>query len=133
MNNLLPALLLLLISYTTSAQDNMLIEAKPATIWIEKGNHKQIINFDFLVTNKSADTLSLDKLSVSVFDKDNNLIQTRFLDNNGTAPSILLLPKRVWDGAAGHLVFNPFSEFEILTPIHRLTYEWTFTNTSYQF
>ncbi len=128
MNKLFSVLILALTAYNAFGQNNVIIEPKPASILIEKGNYKQIINFDFLVSNKSSDTLSLDKLSVSVFDKENNLIQTRFLDNNGTAPSIFLLPKRVWDGVTTHLVFNPFSEFEIVTPIHRLAYKWTFTN-----
>ena len=128
MNKLIYLLILALTAYTAIAQDNITIGSQPASILIEKGNHKQIINFDFLVSNRSGDTLSLDKLSVSVFDKENNLLQTRFLDNNGTAPAIFLLPKRVWDGVTTHLLFNPFSEFEIVTPIHRLTYEWTFTD-----
>ncbi|MEJ7823021.1 MAG: hypothetical protein WKF85_11910, partial [Chitinophagaceae bacterium] len=128
MYKLFSVLILALPIYNAFGQDNVIIEPKPASIFIEKGNYKQIINFDFLVSNKSGDTLSLDKLSVSIFDKENNLLQTRFLDNNGTAPSIFLLPKRVWDGVATNLLFNPFSEFEIVTPIHRVEYEWTFTN-----
>jgi hypothetical protein len=114
------------------SQDKITIEPRPATILIEQGAHKQIINFDFLVANVSADTLSLDKLSVSVFDKDNNLLQTRFLDNNGTAPGIFMLPKRNWPGRSTHLLFNPFAEFELNSPISRMEFEWTFSNNARQ-
>jgi hypothetical protein len=120
----------LLSSFNVFGQKNIQIEPKPATIFIEQGSHKQIINFDFLVTNTSKDTLSLNKLSVSVYDTDNNLLQTRFLDNNGTAPSITTLSKRFWNGETTELVFNPFSEFEITTSIKSLVYEFTFSNTA---
>lgn len=122
--------LFVIITFDAFSQDKMLIDPKPATIFIELGNNKQIINFDFLVSHKSKDTLSLDKLSVSVFDNDNNLLQSRFIDNNGTAPSIMMLPKRVWNGEIAQLIFNPFSEFEITTPIKKLEYEWTFSNNT---
>jgi len=115
-------------AFNAVSQDKITIEPKPAIIFIEQGAYKQIINFDFLVSNKSNDTLSLDKLSVSVFDDQNQLIQLRFLDNNGTSPSILILPKRIWNGDMSQLIFNPFSEFEITTPIYSLVYEWTFSN-----
>lgn len=117
-------------AFNAFSQDRIIIEPKPAIVFIEQGNHKQIINFDFLVSNKSTDTLLLDKLSVSVFDNQNKLIQSRFLDNNGTAPSILILPKRIWNGVITQLIFNPFSEFEITTPIYSLEYEWTFSNNA---
>lgn len=116
--------------FNAVSQGTIMIEPKPANIYIEQGDHKQVINFDFLVANKSTDTLSLDKLTVSVFDNQKQLLQSRFLDNNGTAPSIFMLPKRTWNGEISHLVFNPFSEFEITTPIYSLVFEWTFSNTA---
>lgn len=112
------------------SQDKIIIEHKPANIFIEQGAYKQVINFDFLVSNNSSDTFSLDKLTVSVFDNEKKLLQSRFLDNNGTAPSILMLPKRTWNGETAQLVFNPFSEFEITATISSLVFEWTFSNSA---
>lgn len=117
-------------SLSADAQDKIIIEPKPSSIYIEQGNERQIINFDFLVSNKSKDTLSLDKLSVSVFDNENNLLQSRFLDNNGTAPGILMLSKRTWEGEITQLIFNPFTDFAITALIHKLEYEWTFSNST---
>lgn len=114
--------------FNTFSQNRIVIEPKPGKIFIEQSRDKQIINFDFLVSNKSTDTLILERLSISVFDSQQNLLQSRFLDNNGTAPSIRVLPKRSWNGDMSLLIFNPFSEFEIETSIHSLEYEWTFSN-----
>lgn len=111
------------------AQNKIVIDSKPSTIFIEKSENKQILNFDFLVTNQSKDTLTLQRLKVSVFDNLNHLIHTRFLDNNGTAPSILLVPSRSWNGQESHLVFNPFSEFSSAFPLTKLEFEWTFSDS----
>ncbi len=129
-SNIFSILFFLLTTFNGFGQNNIQIEPKPATIFIEQGSNKQIINFDFLVSHTSKDTLYLYKLSVSAFDNDNNLLQTRFLDNNGTAPSIKTLSNRIWNGEETHLIFNPFSEFEITVPIKSLQYEWTFLNNS---
>lgn len=112
------------------SQNNITIETKPAKIYIENGDNKQIINFDFLISNQSADTLYLDKIEILVFDSEDNLLHSRFLDNNGTAPSIMMMPQRIWNSKTSLLLFNPFSEFQIITPIHRLKYEFTFTTSS---
>lgn len=121
-------LIFITISLNVYCQEKILIEPKPSNIFVEIGSHKQIINFDFLVSNQSTDTLSLNKLTVFAYDEDDNLLQTRFLDNNGTAPSIMILPKRIWEGENAYLIFNPFSEYEIAATIHKLVYEWTFSN-----
>lgn len=110
-------------------QSKIEITIKPKVTLIEVNENKQIVNFDFLVTNSSTDTILLDQLRVSVYDNKEYLLQRKFLDNNGTAPSILLLPKRIWEGNQEQLIFNPFSEFELVTPIHKLEYEWIFTNS----
>jgi murein DD-endopeptidase MepM/ murein hydrolase activator NlpD len=110
------------------AQTKILIDSKPSVILIEQSDNKQILNFDFLISNQSKDTLTLQRIKLSIFDNQNHLIHTRFLDNNGTAPSILLLPKRSWNGKETHLVFNPFSEFDNSFTLDKLEFEWTFSD-----
>lgn len=111
------------------AQNKILIDSKPSSILIEKSDTKQILNFDFLISNKSTDTLSLQRVKVLVFDNQNHLIHTRFLDNNGTAPSILLIPNHNWNGKESHLIFNPFSEFDNLYTLGKLEFEWVFSDS----
>lgn len=121
--------LLLFFGIPIYAQDKILIDSKPSSIFIEQSEKNQILNFDFLISNQSIDTLTLQRLKVSVLDHQNHLIHTRFLDNNGTAPSILLLPNRNWNGRESHLVFNPFSEFDKSFPLDKLEFEWTFSDS----
>lgn len=123
------AVLLLFFGIPIYAQNNISIDPKPTNIFIEQSESKQILNCDFLISNQAKDTLTLQRLKVSVFDNQNHLIHTRFLDNNGTAPSILLLSKRSWNGQESHLVFNPFSEFNKSFPLDKLEFEFTFNDS----
>ena len=108
------------------AQSQLTIKPLPEKIYIEAGRNLQIVNFDFLVANSGSDTLELQKIEVSVFDKAGKLLHSRFLDNNGTAPSIKMLPIRKWSGNESQLIFNPFSEFALATEIAKMQFEWTF-------
>lgn len=110
------------------AQPKLSIVSKPEKILIEQGESKQVINFDFLISNSTSDSLTLNKLTVSVFDEKNNLVHTRFLDNNGTAPSIRLIPDQLFVGGASRLIFNPFTDFSLTMPLSRLEYDFVFTD-----
>ena len=112
---------------TVSAQENIRISHKPEQPIIEKVNNSQVANFDFIIENTSKDTLKLTKLEVRHFDQNNVLVQQKFLDNNGTAPSINTIPSAQWNGVSRKLVFNPFPELNEVTT--RLEYIFTFNNT----
>jgi hypothetical protein len=110
------------------AQPDVLIEQMPAHVYLEQGENNQHLNFDFKITNSGKDTLQLTKLAVSAFDQNNQLLHTRFLDNNGTAPSIYLIPNRIFNGASSELIFNPFTDFSLNLSIDKLNYEFVFTD-----
>ena len=110
------------------SQQGISISAKPCKIYIERGESAQQLNFDFLLSKLSADTLTLTKITVRVSDKNKVLVQTRFLDNNGTAPSIQTISKREFNGASSQLIFNPFTEFSLGLPLYKLEYEFVFTD-----
>lgn len=122
--------ILLFVRFAAVSQEGISIISKPADIFIEQGENKQFLNFDFLVTNNSNDTLTLTKVAVSVFDKTNQLILSRFLDNNGTAPSIMLIPGRNFNGKSSKLIFNPFTEFNLTMALSKLVYEWAFSTSA---
>lgn len=126
----LTLLMLMLAALTITAQEKITIVAKPRNILIEQGENSQHLNFDFLVSNNSTDTFKLIKLTVTVLDKTNHLIYTRFLDNNGTAPSISLIPHRDFNGASSFLIFNPFYDFSLSMPLFKLVYEFTFAGVN---
>ncbi len=120
--------LLLIFLMESYAQDPVSILARPEKIFIERGEEKQSLNFDFVVSNNTADTLSVAKLELSVYDPHNKLVLSRFLDENGTAPGILVIPNRVFKGRSSLLIFNPFAELGLAIPLSKLVYQWTFTN-----
>ncbi|MES2647778.1 MAG: M23 family metallopeptidase [Bacteroidota bacterium] len=124
-------LLLLLVSpVLLLAQNSLSIKVQPTLVYIEKGDVQQQLNFDFLINNISADTFTLTKISVSLFDQDNLLLHTRFLDNNGTAPSIKTIPNRTLMGVSNELVFNPFASFSNSLPIHKIKFDLIYTNNN---
>lgn len=128
--NISVMLIILAFSVTAVSQNKISIKAKPDKVLIEKGDNRQFVNFDFLVTNNSNDSFTLTKISVAVLDKSNRLISSRFLDNNGTAPSITLIPNREFMGPSSKLIFNPFADFSLTTALSQLKYEWTFTKNN---
>lgn len=121
------SLFALFIGTTFVAQDLIKIAHKPEQPLIENVNMSTVLNFDFIIENQSKDTLKLTKVEVRHFDKNNMLVQQKFLDNNGTAPSIHTIPSRNWDGVSRKLVFNPFPEVNSVTT--KLEYIFTFNNT----
>lgn len=124
-----PFLSLVALFFGTSfvAQDLIKIVHKPEQPLLERVNNTTVLNFDFIIENQSKDTLQLTKLEVRHFDKNKILVQQKFLDNNGTAPSINTIPTRNWDGVSKKLVFNPFPEVNSVTVT--LEYIFTFNNT----
>ncbi len=131
-NHILVLSVVLCLNYASLAQSKVSIVTKPEKILIEQGETKQVINFDFLVTNPSHDTLTLTKIAITVFDESNKVILTRFLDNNGTAPSIRLIPDPLFTGESSHLIFNPFTDFNLTMPLARMEYDFVFTDNKNQ-
>ncbi|MGH2664214.1 M23 family metallopeptidase [Flavobacterium sp.] len=115
-----------LISLTVSAQTGIKIEHKPEQPIKEKTGNQYSLNFDFIIQNNSADTLRLTRLEVRLLDKNNILLQQKFLDNNGTAPSINTIPENQWNGVSKSLLFNPFPEINSVTD--KLEYTFTFND-----
>jgi hypothetical protein len=110
-----------------NAQNKLSIECKPEHPLKEKTNGEYSLNFDFVIENQSKDSLKLTRLQVSAFDRQNKLIQQKFLDNNGTAPSINTIPNINWNGVSRSILFNPFPNVNSLTD--RLEYTFTFNDS----
>lgn len=115
-----------LFSLSSTAQNSITIENKPEQPIKEQTGDQYNANFDFIIENHSADTLRLTRLEVRFLDKNNVLIQQKFLDNNGTAPSINTIPDNQWNGVSKSLLFNPFPEINAVTS--KLEYTFTFND-----
>jgi hypothetical protein len=110
-----------------NAQNKLSIECKPEHPLKEKTNGEYSLNFDFVIENQSKDSLKLTRLQVSAFDRQNKLIQQKFLDNNGTAPSINTIPNINWNGVSRSILFNPFPNVNSLTD--KLEYTFIFNDS----
>lgn len=111
-----------------SAQEKIIIRHMPNMPLKEEINFKSFLNFDFIIQNLISDTIKLEKITVSFLDKQNRLLQQKFLDNNGSAPSIMTLPNIQWNGVGETIVFNPFPEI-LYKETYKLVYSFTFIDT----
>ena len=94
MKNCYLFLFILVAPFATYAQQPIRVQHKPVSIFIERGEHNQHLNFDFKIANLSSDTLTLTRIGLSAYTTGGQLFYQHFLDNNGTAPSIEIIPKR---------------------------------------
>ncbi|MEO5903732.1 MAG: M23 family metallopeptidase, partial [Gemmatimonadaceae bacterium] len=77
-----------------------------------------------LLRNNSADTIMVEAINVSVYDRDQRLVLRRLIDDNGSSPSIETVPRRRIAPGGRILIFNPFHTFTTETELHELRYEF---------
>ena len=102
--------------------DTVRAESRPLVPYAEQRGATWLLNHDFVLRNDTGDTMSVQMVEVEARDAHGALLARRFLDDNGTRPSIEALgPRRI----APHdslLVFNPFVAWDELPA--RLTYRF---------
>src|SRR5262245_51782152 len=113
-------------SLTTVEAPAVKVTAKPQPIYIEQGTFDQSLNFDLIVENLSDQTLIIESVEVSVFDQKDNLVLRRFIDENGSRPSIQTIGNREIGPRQTSLLFNPFHEFESQVELSKLRYQLSF-------
>lgn len=102
----------------------------PENPYIEQVKSILACNFDFIISNTTTDTFTISRLSVRLFDKQNILLQEKFLDANGTAPSISTIPAKSWNGASQQTLFNPFPEIDSAAPLKYFVFDFVFESTA---
>ena len=116
-------ILISILSLPAMAQQQVKISHRPETPLIETVDGRNVANFDLIIENTGKDTLSITKILMKAFDSEGNLVKEKFLDANGTAPSIAIVSKRELLPMGRINVFNPFPEM----PANSATIELTFT------
>jgi hypothetical protein len=106
---MLAALLLAVTLYDTTAVRTT-VEPKPA--YIEQSATAQFVNFDLILDNSTDQALDLDEVQLSVYDRAGKLVQRKFIDGNGTRPSIRTADLREVPAKGRALIFNPFHRFD---------------------
>jgi murein DD-endopeptidase MepM/ murein hydrolase activator NlpD len=123
-------LVLLFIALLTPAKADeaaaVKITPRPQPLYIEKGAAAQYLNFDFVIENLTGEKLVVSSVEVSVFDRKDRLVLRRFIDGNGTRPSIETLNRREIEGRQTALIFNPFHTFDNQVELKKLRYEFSF-------
>jgi hypothetical protein len=117
---ILATLLLAAISYDTTAVQ---VTAEPRPVWIEQSATAQFVNFDLVVDNTSDQPLDLDEVQVSVYDRAGKLVLRKFIDGNGTRPSIRTADTAEVPAKGRALIFNPFHRFDRDIDLHAMTFD----------
>jgi len=95
----------------------------PQRVLIEQSASAQIVNFDLIVENTGDEPLDIDQVQVEVRDRAGKLILRRFVDGNGTRPSIRTIDIAEVPAKGRALVFNPFHRFDRDLDLAALTYD----------
>lgn len=115
---------------STAGASGTTVRVHPDTVWIERGRGEQLISCDFEFGSEATDTLEITHVDVRALDARGRLLAAKFLGSNGTAPSILTLPKRTVTRGEPLLVFNPFPEWTDDLPIATLAFAFTLETAS---
>jgi murein DD-endopeptidase MepM/ murein hydrolase activator NlpD len=108
-----------------TAGEAVKIAVKPQPFYIERRGSRQLLNFDFRVENSGKETLLIQRIELTVFDKQGRLIQRKFLDDNGTRPNIQTIANREIEAGKAQLIFNPFYDFEADVELGKLRYRFS--------
>ena len=102
-----------------------------ATVWsmpnapiVEVRDGNRFVNFDMILINRSASTLRLAKIEISVYDAAHALVLRRALNTDAFAPSIGVVGNQIVAPGQSLDVFNPFPEFEAQVPLKQLEYSF---------
>jgi murein DD-endopeptidase MepM/ murein hydrolase activator NlpD len=107
----------------------VVVTVKPKRVLIETSETGQHVNFDFLLENRSDRSLKLSTVELSVFDRQGAIARRDFV-NLYSRPSVVMQGGKVIPPHGSILLFNPMPDFAASVPLHRLRYEFSFTNES---
>lgn len=112
-------------AYDTTAV-KVTIEPRPA--YIEQSAQAQLVNFDLIIDNTTDEPLDLDAVEVSVYDRAGKLVLRKFVDGNGTRPSIRTADLREVPAKGRALIFNPFDRFDRDIELSSMTFDLKFSS-----
>jgi hypothetical protein len=105
--------------------DAVKVTVKPETVYIERSESGQHLNFDFVLENRTDRELLLTGVELSAFDDRGRLARRDFVDRFSRV-SLELTPRRTLRPRQAALVFNPFHSFAGSVPLRKLRYEFAF-------
>lgn len=125
----LPSLSVLMLAWPPQpmvGQSSLAASVVPRRPIIERTSNAQILNFDLVIENVGPRRL-LDRIELSVFDRNDQLAIRKYVGHHGVSPGILTIPKLAVDSGGRLGVFNPFFSFDQAVDLARLRYTLSFT------
>jgi murein DD-endopeptidase MepM/ murein hydrolase activator NlpD len=110
--------------------DAVVVTVKPRPVLIATTETGQHVNFDFLLQNRSDRTLKLTTVELSVLDRHGAVARRDFV-NLFSRASVAMQGEKLIPPHESILLFNPMPDFAASVPLHRLQYEFSFTNEDY--
>jgi murein DD-endopeptidase MepM/ murein hydrolase activator NlpD len=108
----------------------VVVTVKPRRVLIEASETGQHVNFDFLLENRSDRELKLTTVELSVFDRRGALARRDFV-NLFSRASVAMESEKLIPPRGSILLYNPMPDFAASVPLHRLVYDFSFTNEDY--
>jgi hypothetical protein len=121
------ALFLAFFSPAVDDQTTVSITANPNKIYVARSETGQHLNFDFILKNRTAEKLLINKIELSVFDDAGKLVWRDFYDEYGRK-SLELASTPSLDKQSTMMLFNSFHTFAASVPLKRLRYEFYFSS-----
>ena len=115
-----------LLSAPRAEAESVRVTVRPQQVYVERASSGQLLNFDFLPENLTAEKLTLAAIRVRVFDRAGRLVLKRSLDAHGLSPAIETVPKTEIAARGSLYLFNPFHTFDNALDIKTLKYEFDF-------
>ena len=110
---------------------NVVVTVKPKRVLIENSETGQHINIDFLLENRSDVRLKLTTVELTVFDSQGAVARRDFVNLYSRA-SIAMNDEKVVPANGSILLFNPMPDFAASVPLHRLRFDFSFTDEDYR-
>ncbi len=104
------------------------LSTDPATAYVEHMPDAQHLNFDLLVKNGSDVAVDIDRIELSVLDREGNLLLQRFVDGNGVRPSIATIGERHIEAGVTLMLFNPFHTLANELELGTLRFQFELSN-----
>ncbi len=115
-----------------SSQAPVRITVRPERPLIERRGTLQLLNFDFVLENTGLKPLHLNRIEISLWDKNSKLVLRRELDENGQPAGITTIQQRDVPASGRIGVFNPFYAFGPEVQLEKMSYTFFFNDPGYQ-
>ncbi len=114
---------ILLFAAVLSDTSTVKASSSPSPVYIEALNGRQVVNCDLIVENPTGAPLDIDEVELSVYDKPGKLIIRRFVDGNGTRPSVRTIDVAEVPAQGKALIFNPFHTFDAMIDLSSMVFD----------